>query len=136
MADAPLLLAWRNDAAARQASRNADQVSWSEHEAWLTRMLASTDHLMRIAEADGMPVGVVRADRGDGSWELSWTVAPQARGRGFGSHMLRRFVQSLDGRLVAVIRKDNAASIKIAAAAGLKFEREAGDFGYELWTRC
>lgn len=135
MADAQLLLAWRNDPVTRNASRNDNQVGLDGHEAWLTRMLASADHVLRIAEADGAPVGVVRADRNNDGWELSWTVAPQARGRGFGSRMLACFVQSLDGRLLAVIRKDNAGSKKIAAAAGLKHTGEADDPQYEHWTR-
>jgi RimJ/RimL family protein N-acetyltransferase len=135
MADARLLLAWRNDPVTRSASRNGDRVGRDEHEAWLTRMLASADHVIRIAEADGAPVGVVRADRSNDGWKLSWTVAPQARGRGFGSRMLVCFVRSLDGRLLAVIRKDNAGSRKIAAAAGLKHTGGADDPQYEHWTR-
>lgn len=135
MADVALLLEWRNDPVTRRASRHVDEVGRSEHEAWLTRILASADHVIRIAEADGIPVGVVRADRRGRGWELSWTIASQARGRGFGSHMLSCFVQSLDGRLTAVIRKDNAASKKIAAAADLKFKGEADEREWEIWER-
>jgi L-amino acid N-acyltransferase YncA len=135
MVDAMLLLGWRNDPVTRRASRNTDPVSWNEHKAWLTRVLVSSDHVMRIAEVAGAPVGVVRAARSGDEWELSWTVAPDARGRGFGSIMLKTFVAELDGRLAAVIRKNNPASAKIASAAGLKCAGDAADTGYELWTR-
>ena len=119
MADAGLLYGWRNNPETRRNSRTRSVVPWSDHQAWLAAGIASSDWIIRIAEGNGEPVGVVRAERLSHGWELSWTVAPHARGRGIGSRMLRMFVVGLDGRLVAIIRCDNVASAEIAAAAGL-----------------
>lgn len=134
-ADSDLLLAWRNDPLTRRGSRHMGLVPLDEHNAWLTRVLQSPDQVIRIAEAGGEPVGVVRAARSGGEWELSWTVAPLARGRGVGASMLMVFVAGLAGRLTATIRKDNLASAKIAAAAGLKLAGDASDPDFGLWTR-
>lgn len=134
-ADSSMLLAWRNDFATRNNSRSDRSVNLHEHEAWLSRVLCSQAHVMRIAEIGGEPVGVVRADRAHNGWELSWTVAPGMRGRGISSRMLRAFTTSLDGALTAVIRKDNVASAKAAASAGLmRKDAPAGD-DFELWVR-
>ena len=135
MADTHCLLDWRNDATTRLNSQNSAEIGLTEHETWLARVLASPGHVLRIAQVGAEPVGVVRADRVAHGWELSWTVAPHARGRGHGGSMLRFFVASLDGRLTAVIRKDNTASIRMAAAAGLKLGGEADRPGFQLWIR-
>jgi RimJ/RimL family protein N-acetyltransferase len=132
--DADLLLAWRNDPLSRLASRNTALVKQDEHRAWLSRTLASADHRLMIAEEHGGPAGVVRADRIAQGWELSWTVAPEARGRGIGARMLVMFVEQLEGRLIAMIRKDNAASRRMASAAGLAQIAPADASGFEQWV--
>ena len=134
-ADAPLLYAWRNDPDTRLASHATDPIAWSDHVAWLDASLASADRLLRIAEVDGEPVGVVRADRSPGGWELSWTVAPRARSRGIGRRMLCAFVEGLDGRLFASIRRDNVPSAKMAAAAGFVRVGDAEASGFDRWRR-
>jgi RimJ/RimL family protein N-acetyltransferase len=134
-ADARLLLEWRNDQASRNSSRNSETITIDQHEAWLTCVLVSTDHVVRIAESSGVPVGVVRANRIAEGWELSWTVAPQSRGHGVGTHMLRAFAAHLAGPLTAVIRKSNQASQRIAVRAGLTLKGDAEDPDFEVWTR-
>jgi RimJ/RimL family protein N-acetyltransferase len=134
MADARILHAWRNDPITLEMSRNTNPVSLPEHEAWMSRSLESRDRVIHIAEKGGKSVGVVRADRAPGGWELSWTVAPEARGHGIGAGMLQQFVASLNGRLLAVVRKGNVASAKIAAAAGLKHAGHADNPEFDLWV--
>src|SRR5712691_11123998 len=95
LADAQLLHAWRNDPATRAGSRSSDTVSLSSHIAWLTKVLASSNYIIRIAEAGGKPVGVVRADKIAEGWELSWTVAPDRRRQGIGPRMVAMFASGL-----------------------------------------
>jgi RimJ/RimL family protein N-acetyltransferase len=134
-ADAALLMDWRNDAATRSNSRSGEPVHPDQHNAWLSRVISSTDHVIRIAERRGVPVGVVRADRIEGGWELSWTVSPLSRGKGVGGRMLRTFAAGLDGRLAAVIRSDNHASRRIAETAGFRPTGDSPVSNFELWVR-
>jgi len=127
--DAKLLLAWRNDPLTREASRNSGEVPWENHVAWLEKSVAwleksllMSERKLYIAEEAGVPVGTVRADRlANGVQELSWTIAPEARGRGLAKEMVFLFVRKiLPGEsLLAVVKAGNTASEKIAEALGL-----------------
>ena len=79
--DAELLLEWRNDPQTRKSSHTTHEVQKEEHIAWLNLTLTNTNRRLLIAEESGVPVGTIRADYSDGMFELSWTVAPNARGR-------------------------------------------------------
>ena len=76
IADADLLLAWRNDAETRARSHSAAVVGRESHVAWLTATIQSPDRKLFVAMLGGSPVGTVRADFDGACHELSWTVAP------------------------------------------------------------
>lgn len=138
--DAAELFRWRNDPLTRQQSLSSDAIAWDTHVAWLARALADPDRLLLIAEVDGVGVGSVRCDvtRADGgeTGVLSWQIAPERRGRGRASAMLRAAVAQ--GRLAgmvlrAEIKPDNAASQRAAAAAGFVHVESAP--GLTVWRR-
>ena len=123
--DAPRLLAWRNDPATRQASHGSAEVTPEEHRAWLKRTLQDPDRQLWVVCQGDEAVGTVRADSDvEGTTELSWTVAPEARGRGVGKRMVAFAASCLEGALRAEVKRSNHASAKIAEGAGLRFERE------------
>ena len=123
-ADAELLLEWRNDPATRAASHNTAEVSRDDHIDWLSASLANPARRLQIAESAGRPVGTVRADLADGVWELSWTVSPEARGRGIASRMVTAVAEQISGPIRAEVKSGNDASARIAEHAGMSFERE------------
>lgn len=122
--DAALLLEWRNDSHTRTASRNTHVVERDDHLKWLASSLDNKNRILLVAEEDGVPVGTVRADLIDGIHELSWTVAPSARGRGVGKRMVALFARQFPGTVRAEVKKSNDASARIAQFAGMKFEKE------------
>lgn len=123
--DAALLLSWRNDPQTRAASHNTAPVEMSQHLAWLEAALADRARQLFIAEDDGVAVGSLRVDRqADGVSELSWTVAPAARGQGVGKRMLAVLLSTLEGPVRAEVKCGNTASMRIAESAGLKLVRE------------
>lgn len=130
--DAELLLAWRNDPVTRSSSRNTWPVTEAEHLAWLRQVLGDPNRRLFIAEENGVPVGTVRADFDGRAHELSWTVAPEARGRSVGRRMVQLVVGRAGGPLRAQIKASNLASIRIAETAGMHLagERE-GMLQYE-----
>lgn len=99
MDDAELLLAWRNDPAVREASFSTAVVELEGHKAWLASKFGS----IRIAEVDGVPVGQVRVD-GD---TVSYSVAAEYRGKGYGTQIIRSVMRQ---PLVAMVKHGNVAS--------------------------
>lgn len=122
--DADLLFAWRNDALTREASHGTAPVARDEHFAWLTRTLGDPRRKLFVAEVNGVPVGTVRSDFADGVCELSWTVAPSARGRGVGQRMVAQLAAGIAEPIRAEVKAGNAASVRIAVHAGMTFQKE------------
>ena len=119
-ADADLLLGWANDPATRAASFHPDPIDAAGHESWLAARLASPTTTFWIGEdGGGRPVGQVRVE----GEEISISVAPDLRGRGFGRALLAAAVEEAGRtlpieRLLARVRVDNPASLSLFAGAG------------------
>ena len=125
MKDAETLFMWRNDPETRQASHNTDEVTLASHLVWLESSLGDlSKRRLWIAEVDGVAVGTCRADRMAGVWELSWTVAPSARGKGIAHQMLSKLVLYFEEPLVAQVKVGNIASIKVAERAGFVLDKQ------------
>jgi RimJ/RimL family protein N-acetyltransferase len=125
--DVPLLLEWRNDAATRRASRRTWVFTSSEMEAEVIKAIDDPHVALFIAEVGSQPVGTIRADYGP-TTELSWTVAPAFRGRGYATLMLRKMIEREGTRvLLAEIKRTNTASIRLAQANGFRPVLEKGE---------
>lgn len=134
--DAKILFAWRNDPETRNQSRNANEVAWDEHVAWLTQSFSWDGFKMYIAEDQGVPIGTVRSyENEEGFVELSWTIAPSARGKGYGKRMVLEFVRQFhpEDKLTATVRKGNIPSAKIAQALGLQRLENSEDSPFAIW---
>jgi RimJ/RimL family protein N-acetyltransferase len=123
--DSDRLLAWRNDPATRAASRNADLIGQDQHDRWLVDVLAADDRELLVGEANGEPIGQVRFDRlCDARWEISVTVAPNARGRGLGGPLVAAGVEWLwaarrEASVVeALVREGNERSLRVFEGCG------------------
>ena len=133
MKDAETLFMWRNDPETRKASHNSDEVIFESHLVWLDASLSNpSKRLLWIAEVDGVAIGTCRADKVEDSWELSWTIAPEARGKGFAHQMLSKLVRYFDEPLLAEVKADNIASIKVAERSGFVLKRSGNKDGNTL----
>lgn len=124
IADAEMLLSWRNDFNTKNASHNTTEVTKETHMAWLEEVLSNSSRQLFIAEDNSNPVGTVRADYAKGVWELSWTTAPTARGKGVAKCMVSLLAKQIREPIRAEVRIGNIASLRIAESAGMKFVRE------------
>ncbi len=131
-ADRDLLLEWRNDPLTVQGSLSGASVEADEHYAWLRKSLISGSRRLFIAEEDGVAVGTARLDYSPAGVELSWTVAPEARGRGVGKRLVGLAAEQAPS-IFARIRSDNPASLAIARACGFTLDRE--EDGVTWWRR-
>jgi len=129
-ADAGRVWTWRNDPNTRGNSLQSAAIPWPQHEAWFAARLADPDTILYIIEEDTAgPVAHVRYNRHDGdAAEVHITVAPDCRGRGFGTAALqvtlRAAMETLQVRRIdAVVKQDNVASRRAFERVG--FVRDA-----------
>jgi RimJ/RimL family protein N-acetyltransferase len=142
VADSHDLWQWRNDQDTRKASRNVEHIPWAVHTAWIEHVLAGglgaltgdRTRLM-VAEVDGKPIGTVRIDHHNatGEDEISWTIAPAERGKGYATEMVKLAIARHGGRLVADIKPGNKASLQVARKSG--FSKVGEHDMFEKWRR-
>lgn len=115
MADAEILLEWRNDAQTRQNSFSKDIITLDTHVKWLERKLSDPCCHMFMLLADGEPAGNIRIDVTDNIGEVSYTIAPYMRGKGLGTavlHLLEENVPADIKALVGFVNVHNEASAR------------------------
>ena len=128
--DWEILLEWRNDIETRSASNNTELVSEERHINWLRSVVQDPDRLLYIAEQSGDPVGTVRADFSKNICELSWTVAPPARGKGIGKEMVYIVALMIPNQLYAEVKNANPASMRIAKYCGMYCTHQDNELSY------
>jgi len=128
MRDAELLFEWRNDPETYQHFRNARPVEWGEHTAWLQKSLdMGSKRILQIVEVESHSAGVIRADvQDDGSYEISYTIAPEWRGKGIGKKAVIQFAKEHlhDTSIIATVEKGHHASESLARSLGLSPREE------------
>jgi RimJ/RimL family protein N-acetyltransferase len=121
--DAARLLRWRNDPETRRASFTEAEVRPADHERWLADTLARADRRLYVALAGDEEVATARLDLEGAEAEVSITVAPEWRGRGLATAVLRALADEAFGRLalsrlVARVKGSNPASRAVFERAG------------------
>ncbi len=132
------LLSWRNDSETRVQSHETAEVSPAEHRQWLVKSLADPRRRIWIAEIGTQPVATIRVDWDDeahSKYEISYTVAPEHRGKGIGSQLVHETIDLPElkhATVVAKVKRSNIASQRVFEKAGLKLTAEDG----EILTYC
>ena len=130
--DAERLFQWRNDSLTRAQSLQQQPVEWQAHLNWLQASLQNPDRQIYIAESAALAgqeqsllLGTVRADKTAGEYELSWTVAPEQRGKGWGRQMVAALIECLPSgaTYTAVVLLTNPASHRIAVALAMQVKK-------------
>ena len=127
ISDAQLLLEWRNDELTRLNSFNSEIVSLEDHLNWFQKSLSSPNREIYIAEIKGFPIGTIRVDiNEDSSKELSWTISPSQRGKGYGSLILNTFLSLYPSTYTAQIKEENTPSVKMVKKNGFTLLSKEG----------
>ena len=140
-ADSLLLLRWRNDPETRAVSRNTAAVTWAEHSAWFEGILRAHDRQLYVVQRGSIPVGTVRFDEdGPSEWEVSITLAPEARGHRLGRPVLAAAEAAFRElhptvSLSAAILPNNAASQKLFSGAGYVLDPSRHDGAFDTLIR-
>ncbi|MES2284295.1 MAG: GNAT family N-acetyltransferase [Bacteroidota bacterium] len=132
LSDLEILLEWRNDFETRKNSHNTDTIDEVNHKKWLESTLANENIQLFIALFNNNQIGTVRADYNSNldSWEISWTIAANYRGLGYGKAMVKCLTDRLKGRFRAEIKEGNTSSIKIAEFCKMSFNKKSNGILY------
>jgi UDP-2,4-diacetamido-2,4,6-trideoxy-beta-L-altropyranose hydrolase len=137
--DADLIREWRNDEDAVRFSVTGRPVSPGEHALWFAGQVDDPARLFWIAEQRGNPVGEVRVDLSGREGTVSIAVAPEWRGCGIGTSILRVLLSEIVrhpevSTLTALARQDNTASVRAFERAGFRsLQRPEGEFVRLQW---
>jgi UDP-2,4-diacetamido-2,4,6-trideoxy-beta-L-altropyranose hydrolase len=117
--DCEQLWAWANDPLVRAASFSQSPIPWEEHRQWFAARMKDPKCLILIGEnGNERAVGQFRIDwRSHQEGEIDVNLAPQVRGRGYGSQLIDAGVRQVFAttgteRVHAFIRPENQASIR------------------------
>jgi RimJ/RimL family protein N-acetyltransferase len=124
--DGPDIWRWRNDPISRQYSFNSTPIPFEEHLIWWASSLANPKRKTYILENEqGEGLGSLRKDETEnGEIELSWMVAPEHRGKGYGTTLLRLGLEG-ESACIALIKPENIASCRMVEKMGFVM-REVG----------
>lgn len=139
MEDAPILLSWRNDPTTYMNFLVQKPVPPKRHDFWMqvNVRFGYPQRKVLMAEDEGELVGVIdfiARDPEMKTYEISITVAPHKRNKGYGAKILALGCINMRARtLIAEIRKENGASRKIFQKCGFTFVK--GDKEFDLYRK-
>jgi UDP-2,4-diacetamido-2,4,6-trideoxy-beta-L-altropyranose hydrolase len=123
-ADFELLWQWANDPVTRASSFKSSSIPWEEHKNWCHAKLKDACCRLWMVETPTLgKIGIVRFDCAGPEATISISLAPEARGKGYGHGIItaacQQLFQSSETKLVrAVIKPENKASIRAFEQAG------------------
>lgn len=135
LADVKLFFDWVNEPAVRKNSFNTDNISWEEHLSWFQAALGNNNIRIFVLIVNDIPVGQIRLNKKE-YWQISYSIAPAYRGRGYGRIMLQLAENELivsehiGEKLLAEVKSDNIASQRIFTRLGYREVESQRDNAY------
>lgn len=117
--DKDLLLKWANDKLSRENSFNNAEILAHTHEKWFNNILNSNDNRLFILMKGDIPLGQIRIHINDNSGIVSYSIANQFRGFGYGKTILKLLENWISINydkgftLIGLVKKTNQISIHI-----------------------
>lgn len=108
---------WRNHPSIRNWCFVTKEIDFGEHTKYWHSRLKEKGRFSFMVTCDGKNVGLIRLDKGRGSYEVDILISPESQGRGLGSSALQKTKEIAKNfgirKLSAKIKPDNVASKKV-----------------------
>lgn len=111
---------WRNDLDTIKYSKTRRGVQQIEHSNWFYEITSSPNTIIKVAEIDKVPVGVIIFSKinDPNNIEISINISPESRKKGVGSNLILLGEMELlktvnKARIVAVVDSRNKKSLKV-----------------------
>ncbi|WP_128694887.1 UDP-2,4-diacetamido-2,4,6-trideoxy-beta-L-altropyranose hydrolase [Methanoculleus taiwanensis] len=139
LSDEALILAWANDPETRRCSFSPDPITAETHRRWFHSRLRNPDEcrFYIVETQEGIPIGQVRFERHDHTWETHYLLAPQFRRRSLGRSLLKAALEKLQTefgktQVFGRVKESNLPSCKVFASLGFEIlSSEKGEVMYQ-----
>ena len=115
--DMDLLLEWANDETVRQNAFNTSPISYDEHRAWFSKMMADEKEAQYILMNGDVPVGQVRLTIDEDEAVIGYSIDKNERGKGYGKEIIRLVRERISEdypqvvKLIGKVKPNNRASL-------------------------
>lgn len=122
--DLDLLYEWANDSDVRQYSFCIDHIPYETHIKWFHKMICDRNIVQYILMDDHRPVGQIRIKIENEEAEVSYSISPEHRGRGYGHIALELLYKKVlvdypkVKSLIARVKPENEISSKVFLEEG------------------
>ena len=135
MEDMDLIYEWANDPVTRANSFQQETIPYEVHQQWFQGVMQDPEVILYILMDEQIPVGQIRIRVEGDTGEISYSIAPVHRGKGYGRKLLslaeesiRRDAASVK-KLIARVKPENAVSGYLFETEGfrkqyLEYEKE------------
>lgn len=86
--DVDLLFSWANDKEVRKNSFSSEPICYEEHLAWFRKKYQERDSQIYIFCEEGQEKGMLRLDFHGNEVEISYSIAPEERRKGYGEKLI------------------------------------------------
>lgn len=129
--DCKLIWEWRNDPITIQYSFNTEFIPFKKHKIWFKNALKDKNRKILLIGGDKTTVGVIRfdIDSEKRNAEININIAPEKRGKGFGTLAIKEscsyaFSHLNIVKVIAKIKKGNVSSIRAFSKASFSVIQE------------
>jgi len=114
--DKKILFKWANLKSVRNNSLKKKKISYSHHLNWIKKYLNNDlRNIGKIIYKQKKPIGLIRLDKKNKVYFISYLIAPKYRKKGYAYKALKLFIKKIKKikKIVAIVMNNNKASIKI-----------------------
>ena len=87
--DSKIIFEWRNEPLVRMNSLHTELIMYDTHLKWFQEKLLSKESQIYICMKGETPVGQIRIDYEGNKGEISYSIASEYRGKGYGKQLLQ-----------------------------------------------
>ena len=126
LADLDMYYNWANDPVVRSNSFNTEQIPYEDHVLWFNEAIKRDDVALFVLMDDDMPVGQIRINISDAVAEISYSIASEFRGKGYGGKIVSLLIERIREEMPEIktvsarVKPDNLASMKVFEKIGFK----------------
>ena len=132
--DLEMIFEWANDPVVRAGSFNTAAIPLEEHMKWFMSLLGDDSRILYIFFDEENPVGQLRLDFDGREAEISYSVSPSERGKGYGKLIINMVPDLVKDNfkdvdvLIGKVKKGNVASEKCFLDNGYSVSYEDDSF--------